>query len=116
MAKLFSDDPQVIELATKQARIEGWFYFLLAFSYSVAAICRGSGKALIPMIIMLAVWCGFRVLYIEVAMALSENIMLIYIAYPLTWGISAVIYFIYYNFSDWVHGFEKKKKLDYYKH
>lgn len=116
LAKLFSADPEVVELATKQARIEGWFYFLLAYSYSIAAICRGAGKALIPMIIMLSVWCGFRVLYIEIAMALSENIMLIYIAYPLTWGISAIIYFIYYTFSDWVHGFEKKKKMDYYKH
>lgn len=116
LAKLFSSDPEVIELATKQAKIEGWFYFLLAYSYSVAAICRGSGKALIPMIIMLSVWCGFRVVYIETAMHFSENITLIYIAYPLTWGISSIIYFIYYTFSDWVHGFEKKKKLDYYKH
>ena len=116
LAKLFSADPEVVELATRQARIEGWFYFLLAYSYSIAAICRGAGKALIPMIIMLSVWCGFRVLYIEIAMALSENIMLIYIAYPLTWGISTIIYFIYYTFSDWVHGFEKKKKIDYYKH
>ena len=116
LAKLFSADPEVIDLATKQAKVEGWFYFLLAFSYSIAAICRGAGKPFIPMIIMLAVWCGFRVAYIEIAMALSENIMLIYIAYPLTWGISAIIYFIYYTFSDWVHGFEKKQKLDYYKH
>ncbi len=32
----------------------------------------------------------------------------IYWAYPLTWGISSVIYLVYYLRSDWVHGFDAK--------
>ena len=42
-------------------------------------------------------------------MTFFGDIGLIYWAYPITWGISSVIYFIYYNCSDWIHGFDKKK-------
>ena len=111
LAKLFNDDPEVIKIATTQARTICMFYFLLAFSHCIAAVCRGAGKAVVPMAIMLIVWCVIRVAYIEIAMSINHNIQLIFIAYPLTWGISSIIYFFYYLFSDWVHGFEKKNKL-----
>lgn len=111
LAKLFSDDVEVIKIATLQARTICVFYFLLAFSHCVAAVCRGAGKAIVPMIIMLLIWCVIRVLYIKIAMNISHNIQLIFIAYPLTWGISSIIYLIYYLFTDWVHGFEHKSKV-----
>ena len=57
------------------------------------------------MAIMLAVWCVIRIIYITVAMAIRHEIVLLFIAYPLTWFISSVIYFIYYKKSDWIHGF-----------
>ena len=110
LARLFSDDLEVIKIATLQARTICIFYFLLSFSHCVAAICRGAGKAIVPMIIMLVIWCVIRVLYIKIAMSISHNIQLIFIAYPLTWGLSSIIYLIYYLFTDWVHGFEKKTK------
>ena len=109
LARLFSDDLEVIKIATLQARTICIFYFLLSFSHCVAAICRGAGKAIVPMIIMLVIWCVIRVLYIKIAMSISHNIQLIFIAYPLTWGLSSIIYLIYYLFTDWVHGFEKKQ-------
>ena len=40
-------------------------------------------------------------------MKVFGDIKYVYMAYPITWGISSVIYFLYYRFSDWVHGFEK---------
>lgn len=89
------------------ARTAALFYCLLAFSHSVAAICRGAGKAFVPMCVMLSVWCVIRIAYIITIMNLSGEIGLIYWAYPLTWGISSVIYLIYYLRSDWVHGFDK---------
>lgn len=105
---MFDSNPRVLELGVTQAHITTLFYCLLAYSHSVAAVCRGAGKAFVPMTVMLAVWCVFRIVYIYTAMHLSGDIRLIYWAYPITWGISSVIYFIYYHVSDWVHGFEKK--------
>ena len=62
------------------------------------------------MFIMLSIWCVLRISYIAAVMCLSGEIGYIYWAYPLTWGISSVLYFIYYLRSDWVHGFEKAAK------
>lgn len=102
---LFDKNPEVIALGAKQARIEAFFYCLLAFSHAVASVCRGAGKAVVPMAVMLAVWCVFRITYIEIMMHFIHEIHFIYWAYPITWGISSVIFFCYYHFSDWVHGF-----------
>ncbi len=101
---------RVIEIGVRQCRTEAFFYFLLAFSHCIAGICRGAGRATVPMAVMLAVWCLFRILYITVAMQISHDIQLLFIAYPLTWGISSLIFLIYYLKSDWIHGFEKKPR------
>ena len=96
LARLFSDDINVINIASKQAKTICLFYFLLAFSHCIAAICRGAGKAIVPMIVMLAIWCVLRVTYINIAMSIAHEIRLVFLAYPLTWFISSIIYFIYY--------------------
>ena len=107
---LFSSSKEVIEIGTKQARTMSLFYFLLAYSHSVAAVCRGAGKAFVPMLVMLAIWCGVRVTYIMIITHFFNDIQYIFYAYPLTWGISSLIYCLYYFLSDWIHGFDNNKK------
>ena len=109
LARLFSQTDEVVEVAIKESRTLALFYFLLSFSHCVAAVQRGAGRAFIPMIIMLSIWCVFRVIYVNVAMAIDHNIILLFIAYPLTWGLSSIIYFFIQFFSNWTHGFEKQK-------
>ena len=104
---LFDATPGVIAYGVRQAQTVALFYCLLAFSHSVAAVCRGAGKAFVPMFVMLSVWCVVRIAYILTVMHFFGDIGCVYWAYPLTWGISSVIYLIYYKCSDWVHGFEQ---------
>ena len=99
---------EVIRLGALHLHTTALFYFLLAYSHSIAAVCRGAGHSLVPMIIMLCVWCIIRVLYIVIVMHFIHDIKFIYWAYPITWGISSVIYCIYYYCSDWIHGFTKR--------
>ena len=106
---LFDDSAEVVRIGAMYARTTSLFYCLLAFSHSVAAVCRGAGKAFVPMTVMLSVWCVFRLVYVMSVMHFVGEIQYIFWAYPITWAISSVIYFLYYNFSDWVHGFERKK-------
>lgn len=106
LVALFDKTPEVIALGMKQGRTLAPFYFLLAFSHAVAAVCRGAGRAFFPMVVMLSVWCVIRIGYIMLVTKLFGEIGFIYWAYPLTWGISSVIYLIYYLKSDWVHGFD----------
>lgn len=103
---VFNDDVKVISIGTTQCRIEAFFFCFLSFSHCIAGICRGAGKAIVPMTVMLADWCVFRIIYITVAMSICHDIRLLFCAYPITWFISTVIFLIYYLKSDWLHAFD----------
>ncbi len=103
---LFDSSAEVIFFGSTQARISTLAYTVLALSHIMAAVCRGAGKAYVPMFVMLGVWCVFRLFYIMAVVHLFHDIVYIYWAYPLTWVITGVIFLLYYLLSDWVHGFE----------
>ena len=107
---LFDSTAEVVEFGVIQAHTCSLFYGLLAFSHAIAAVCRGAGKAFVPMAIMLSVWCVFRIIYILLVMRLVHTIGAVYWAYPITWGISSVIYLLYYLFSHWQNGFDDRHK------
>lgn len=110
LTSIFTETPEVIALGVEQARTISLFYCLLAFSHAIASVCRGAGKAFVPMTIMLVFWCVVRIAYITTVMHFVHDIQYIYWAYPITWSLSSIVYLIYYHFSDWVHGFEKKSE------
>ena len=107
---VFDKTPGVIALGVQQAHTVALFYCLLAFSHSIAAVCRGAGRAVVPMIIMLSIWCVIRIIYIMLVVHFIGDIGYIYWAYPITWAISSSIYLVYYLKSDWVHGFERHRR------
>ena len=47
LISLFDSTPGVVALGVQQARTVALFYCLLAFSHSIAAVCRGAGRALL---------------------------------------------------------------------
>ena len=88
----FNSDPEVIAYGVADARTVSLFYCLLSFSHCCAGILRGFGKPVVPMAIMLSVWCALRITYITVILRLIPDIHMLYWAYPLTWSISSVIF------------------------
>lgn len=110
LVRLFSDDPSVIAFGTVHAHTVCLFYFLLALSHTVAGIMRGAGKATVPMYVMLAVWCVFRITYVSTITHFIEGIRPVLVAYPLTWSISGVIFVVYMKKVDWLHSFDKKSE------
>ena len=102
LVSLFSSDPDVIMYGARQARIEALFYFLPAISHGSAGILRGAGKAFVPMLVLLGSWCIFRVIFVRIALLFSHSIMLIYIAYPLTWLISSAVFILYLLCGRWL--------------
>lgn len=99
----FNHTPEVITIGTKQARTEAFFFFLLAFSHCMAGILRGAGKSVVPMVVMMAFWCIFRVSYISAAVHFIPVIGVIFWAYPITWALSSLTFLIYYHRLDWEH-------------
>ena len=105
---LFNDAPEVVSYGMLQARTVTLFYFLLAFSHSIAGIMRGAGRAIVPMAVMLVCWCAIRVGYITLVARSSGNIQMIFWAYPLTWSLSSIAFFFYYRKADWPHYLDRK--------
>ena len=88
----FNNQPEVVAFGVRQARTAALFYCLLAFSHCCAGILRGLGRPVVPMAVMLAVWCVLRISYITVAVRILPEIGVIFWAYPLTWGISSLLF------------------------
>lgn len=91
----FSSNPTVIRYGIGDARTVALFYFLLAFSHCCAGILRGMGRPVVPMTVMLFIWCGLRLAYITSALHFFSSIRVIWWAYPLTWAVSGVIFTVY---------------------
>ncbi|HIS77374.1 MAG TPA: MATE family efflux transporter [Candidatus Merdivicinus excrementipullorum] len=89
---MFNGEPDVIAFGVQQARTASLFYCLLAFSHCCAGILRGMGRPVVPMMIMLAVWCVLRIIYITVTLHFIPHIGVIFWAYPLTWFISSALF------------------------
>ena len=101
----FDRTPEVIVFGTERARTSALFYFLLAYSHSIAAVLRGAGKSVIPMIVMMIFWCVIRVAVLTGVSILIPSIAVVYWIYPLTWTLSSVAFFIYYKKANWVYAF-----------
>ena len=102
---MFSSTPEVLAYGVRQARVESLFFCLLGFSHGCASVLRGAGHPMTPMIVMLAVWCVFRICYITVMVHFIPDITVLFTAYPLTWGISSVLFLYTLKQNDWTNSF-----------
>ena len=98
----FDSTPEVVEFGIAKARTAAIFYFLLAFSHSIAAVLRGAGKTLIPMLVMMVCWCVIRVTFLSITIPLTHSIQMVYWVYPLTWSLSSLAFLIYYKKAGWM--------------
>ncbi len=108
LIRAFTDEPESIGFGVDKAHICSLFFFLLAASHSLAAVLRGAGKAVIPMISMLSFWCVIRVTFLHFMVPIYNSIDTVNWVYPLTWALSTVFLGIYYWRADWIHSFEKQ--------
>ena len=101
----FDRTPEVIMYGTDRARVEAFFFCLLAYSHAVSAVLRGAGRSMVPMFVMLAFWCIVRVSIITIVGKIIPGIAVVYWVYPITWGLSSIAFFIYYKKVNWMRGF-----------
>ena len=96
----FDSTPEVIAFGTDKSRTAALFYFLLAYSHASAAVLRGAGKAMVPMVVLMICWCAIRVTFLSIAVPLTGSILTVYWVYPLTWFLSSVTFFFYSRKGD----------------
>ena len=106
--RAFTREAEAIAFGVDKARICALFFCLLAASHGLAAVLRGAGKAVIPMISMLSFWCVIRVVFLHFMVPITQSINTVNWVYPLTWALSTVFLGLYYKRADWIHTFEKQ--------
>ena len=111
LIRMFSQDPAVIAYGIQQARVETLFFFMLAITHTCAGALRGAGKTIIPMCVILGVWCAFRIVYIECLVRIIPNIYVVFSAYPVTWLISSVILLWIIKHQNWEENISKMTKI-----
>lgn len=102
----FTSTNESIAFGVLHAHTVTLFYFLLAFSHLVSGVLRGAGKSTVPMFVMLAIWCVFRIFYVTMITHFWDSLRAVSSCYPLTWAMSGVIFLLYYLKADWLHNFE----------
>ena len=101
----FESTPEVIQFGVERARTSAPFFCLLAYSHSMGAVMRGEGKPVVSMLVMMICWCVIRVSFLSLVIPLTNNIQFVYWAYPMTWLLSSIAFFVYYKKADRLHSF-----------
>lgn len=86
---LFTTDAAVIEAGMKRLTIMGFSYCVSAFMDNAIAACRGLGKSLVPMVIVISGSCIFRILWVMTVFAWFKTIASLYLVYIFSWTITA---------------------------
>ena len=101
LLRLFISDPEAIAYGIIHARVDTLFYCLLALAHCAAGVLRGCGKSTVPMIVMLSCWCVLRSIYVTVILRFIHEFRMISWAYPITWGVSCILFVFYLYRLNW---------------
>lgn len=101
LVRIFTQDPKVWYYARLNIAYMTVGYVFLGISQEISGILKGAGKTLFAMIVCVGSWCGLRVLWMQISLYFVNRIEMVYLGYPISWIISAVILVIYYKKSKW---------------
>ncbi len=108
LLNIFVDTAESVQFGVTHVKVTSLFFFLLALTHCSAGVLRGCGKSFIPMVTMLAFWCGVRVTYVTVILKIIPEFQMISWAYPLTWTLSSIVLLVILLRLDWTKTFVKK--------
>lgn len=106
--RIFTQDPEVIFYGTLTMQYFCPFYFLLAIMHELAGTIRGTGKTIPPMAIILFALCIYRVIWVQFVVPRYETIRGVYITYPISWTIGAVLMCLYAWKGKWMPKFKSE--------
>lgn len=107
---LFTRSAQVIMYGQLAMKYFCPYYFLLGILNVFAGTVRGAGKGIPPMIILLFSMCIFRILWIKIALPFYSSIDGVFILYPISWLVGAILMIFYTKFGKWLPHKQMEKK------
>ncbi len=100
---IFSQNPEVIAIGKTMMYCVVPGYLLLAVSHCLAGVMRGAGLTKIPMFVMVFCWCICRIVWITISVPIFNDIRAVFVGWPITWVLSAIILVIYYKKANWLY-------------
>ena len=98
---LFTSDETVIAFGQQAMHYFCPFYWMLGILHSLAGTVRGTGKSVPPMVVLLVSLCLFRIVWIQFALSAFAGIEGVFILYPVSWGLGAVLMILYTWKGNW---------------
>lgn len=93
---IFVEDAGVISLGVFQLHFLTRFYMIYVVVEILSGTLRGLECVVVPTIISIVLVCGLRVLWIVVALPVSNTMETVMMSYPITWVAAAAAFILYY--------------------
>ncbi len=94
LVTVLAENKEVVKVAFNHVFIVGFPYFLCGIMEIATYSMRGLGKSFTGMIISLVGACILRIVWVSIVNAINPNLTLIYISYPASWIVTAVVGFM----------------------
>lgn len=99
---MFSRDAEVITCSKLAMKYFCPFYFILSILHGLSGALRGVGKSIPPMVVLLLSLCVFRIIWIWLVLPHFSTIEGVYLLYPVSWALGAVMIIIYACTAKWL--------------
>ena len=93
---LFTTDNGVVQIGVDMLRFLMPSYFLYVVIGIFSGALRGAGRVVVPMILTCGGVCLLRIIWMFGLVPVCPGIKTIMLSYPVSWGITAVLFIIYY--------------------
>lgn len=104
--RLFTTDAKVVQIGVNMMHFLLPSYFLYVAIGILSGALRGAGRVLVPMLLTCGGVCFFRIVWMFGVFPGYPGINTIMLSYPVSWGITAVLFIIYY-----IRRFPKVKRI-----
>ena len=101
---IFTTDPEVIRIGSQMmACVVLWNAIFVPIEVFAGAM-RGTGYSLQPTLIMCLSVCLFRIGWILVVVERWHSVVTLCMAYPISWVLCVLTFYVFYLKGDWLHG------------
>lgn len=110
LLSIYTSDPEVVQYGLERMMFVCLPYFLCGIMDTLVGLLRGLGYSIMPMIVSLTGACAFRVVWIMTIFRMDHTLSTLFLSYPVSWAITALVHFICYLIV--YHRFKQKHKLE----
>ncbi len=98
----FTKDQEVIEVGYLMARLMMFGYLIIPITNILSGVLRGVGLTKVPMYFMILCYVVIRQIYLYIFYHLTHSLVVVFLGWPITWAICAILLIVYYKKSHWL--------------